>query len=64
MRIRTIPGRFKGRINDGDMYFLNDPYTAALAEMVCKQCGSLLDSEVTMLGAPPLFDGVTIEEVS
>ena len=38
--------------------------TAMLAEMVCQQCGSLLDSEVTMLGAPPLFDGATIEEVS
>jgi hypothetical protein len=38
--------------------------TAMLAEMVCKQCGSLLDSEVTMLGVPPLFDGATIEEVS
>jgi N-methylhydantoinase B len=38
--------------------------TAMLAEMVCKECGSLLDAEVTMLGAPPLFDGATIEEVS
>jgi hypothetical protein len=38
--------------------------TAMLAEMVCKECGSLLDSEVTKLGAPPLFDGATIEEVS
>jgi hypothetical protein len=28
-----------------------------LSELVCKTCGVLLDAQVTMLGAGPVFDG-------
>jgi hypothetical protein len=33
-----------------------------LSEMVCKECGALLDAEVTMRGAEPLFDGPMPQE--
>jgi N-methylhydantoinase B len=42
------------------------PYTTGprtiLAEMICKECGALIDAEVTIAGAPALFDGATREE--
>jgi N-methylhydantoinase B len=34
---------------------------AVLAELICAGCGALLDSEVTKVGALPLFDEMTIE---
>jgi hypothetical protein len=35
--------------------------TAMLAELVCAQCGTLLDSEVTEAGVEPLFDSTQLE---
>jgi hypothetical protein len=32
--------------------------------MVCTACGALIDAQVTMLGAAPLFDGAQSEENS
>jgi hypothetical protein len=35
-----------------------------LSEMVCTECGALLDAQVTMHGAGPLFDGYETQEHS
>ena len=36
--------------------YTTGPHTT-LSELICKKCGALLDAQVTMQGAEPLFDG-------
>ena len=53
--------KFRQRpLSDIDGSYTSSP-TAMLAELVCLECGSLLDSEVTKLGTPPLFDGAQVQ---
>jgi N-methylhydantoinase B len=48
------------RLSDVDRSYTSGR-EAMLAEMICTKCGALLDSEVTKLGEPPLFDGVELQ---
>jgi N-methylhydantoinase B len=47
------------RLGDLDPAYTSGPETL-LAELVCTKCGALLDTEVTKVGMPPLFDGVHV----
>ena len=55
---RTIKTR-QHRLSDIDASYTSGA-TAMVSELVCQECGSLLDSEVTKLGTPPLFDGAQV----
>jgi N-methylhydantoinase B len=55
------------RIRERMLSNIDDAYTtgprAMLAEMICAECGGLLDAEVTLQGADPLFDGAILQPV-
>jgi N-methylhydantoinase B len=57
---RTIGIRERLMTTVGPAY-TTGPQTT-LSEMVCTQCGALLDAQVTMLGGAPLFDGPLSQE--
>jgi hypothetical protein len=58
------PGRFA--VRQRRLSAIDASYTtgseAMLAELLCLQCGTLLDSEVTQAGVEPMFDAAQLED--
>ncbi len=48
------------RLSDFHPAYTSGPF-AVLAELICTDCGTLFDSEITKAGVLPLFDGVQLE---